>query len=77
MKFLPVQSKKLIALGYNPDTRNCVAQFGPDDYYLYEHVDHRVIILTLYADSVGKAFVQFIERKHSFRKTTIHEAQNL
>lgn len=69
MKYIPVQSSMIDALGYNPDTRELVVQFSAKNedsepsYYSYQNVDPHTVTLVLFAESVGKAFIEHVKNK--------------
>ena len=79
MKFYGVTSSMLVALGYNPDRQELVAQFDAETYYLYKEVSPTIVVQVLFADSVGQTFNKLVKKGKgiSYEKLTPSQAAAL
>ena len=58
----PVSSAMLSSVGWNPDTRRLVVQFGEDSFYEYSDVPADVAARIMFARSHGQTFDQLVKK---------------
>lgn len=64
MKRMPVQSRSLRALGYDPERQVLEVEFRSGALYRYEQVPPAVVQALLQADSLGRHFNQVFKPQH-------------
>jgi hypothetical protein len=62
MRFLPLQSKLIAGIGYDPDTHDLVAQFDKDTYYVYNDVPPEIVVQVLFSASHGSTFDRLVKK---------------
>lgn len=80
MKFIPVVSSMVAAVGYDVETGRLVVQFPGDGrsvFWEYLGVGHSIILQFLFADSLGREFTRLI-KKGGFenRRITLQQAHS-
>lgn len=83
MRLVPVASSMLVALGWEPEGRllsddkvygKMIAQFSETSFYQYEDVSAESAAHVIFAESVGKAFNDYIKNGNFvYRKVTAEE----
>ncbi len=80
MRLVPVVSSMLIALGWEPAGDEVgsdgfmIAQFSETSFYRYEEVPASYAARVIFAESVGKAFTQYIKNGNfAYRKVSVEE----
>ncbi len=69
MKRVPVDSRSLRALGYDPDAQALEVEFHNGSQYRYEQVPAEVVKALLEADSLGRYFNrEFKARDFPYRR---------
>ena len=78
MKFIPVVSSMIAAVGYDVETGRLVVQFpgdGQSVFWEYLAVPHSIVLTFLFSDSLGKSFAQLVKKgRFANRRITAEQA---
>lgn len=64
----PVNSSNISTIGYNLNNKKLIILFKRGTIYRYENVNLETFFKMILAESVGKAFHQYIDKKFTFTR---------
>lgn len=64
----PVNSSNISTIGYNPNNKKLIILFKRGTIYRYENVNLETFFKMILAESVGKAFHEYINNKYTFTR---------